>query len=71
VFAAPPDLFKPRPAQTPRELRRRVVGREARAQEFRRDDCATAQEFVERARDEFYFGKFGHSDDSTRRLLAQ
>ena len=56
VLAAPLDLFKPRAAQEPCELARRVLGREPRPDEFGCFDAQAGDEAVERARDEFDFG---------------
>ena len=56
VFAAPPDLLKSRAAKRARDIARRVLGGEPRAEECRRLDAEAGDEAVERARDEFHFG---------------
>jgi hypothetical protein len=60
VLAASADLDHARAAQTSGELARRSVGRETGPQELRRLEAKPAHRAFERARDEFYFGKFGH-----------
>jgi hypothetical protein len=62
MFAAPRDAFDAPPPQHAREEGGRRFRRKTGAQKSGGDDAPTANQIVQRACDQFNFGKFGHKN---------